>query len=69
MAKKTTIQHYYTTGTTAPSAGNLALGEIAVGAGAGSAHLYITENGDTIRTFSPAANSTISAGEGKYFTS
>ena len=69
MAERTIIQHYHTTGTTAPVASNLELGEIAVGAGSTNTHLYIKDNTGALRTFSPAATNTITAGSGKYFTS
>lgn len=69
MAGRTIIQHYHTTGTTAPVASNLEYGEIAVGAGSTNTHLYIKDDTGALRTFSPAATNTITAGSGKYFTS
>lgn len=49
MAKKITIQHLYTTGTTAaPAASAITLGEIAISAGKGSEGIYFKNNNDEV---------------------
>lgn len=83
MAERTIIQHYYTTGETAPSATNLTIGEIAVGAGTGTTgtHLYTKDKNGTVQVFDTSAqtktkidnainalDSTVSAASGYYIT-
>ena len=83
MAERTIIQHYYTTGETAPSATNLTIGEIAVGAGTGitGTHLYTKDKNGTVQVFDTSAqtktkidnainalDSTVSAASGYYIT-
>jgi archaellum component FlaC len=51
MAKKITIQHYYTTGSTAPAASALTLGEIAIATSAGTESIFIKNNTGTIVDF------------------
>lgn len=51
MSDRIQISHYYTTGTTAPAAENLALGEIAVSTNANNEKLFIKNNNDNIVSF------------------
>ena len=51
MAKKITIQHYYTTGSTAPDASALTLGEVAIATSAGTEAIFIKNNTGTIVDF------------------
>ena len=48
MAKKITIQHYYTTGSTAPQASSLALGEIAMSTKKDNEGIYFKNNENKI---------------------
>jgi hypothetical protein len=52
MSDRIQISHYYTTGTTAPAAENLALGEIAVSTNANNEKLFIKNNNENIVSFS-----------------
>lgn len=51
MSDRIQISHYHTTGTTAPAAENLTLGEIAVSTNANNEKLYIKNNNGGIATF------------------
>lgn len=51
MSDRIQISHYYTTGTTAPAAENLALGEIAVSTNANNEKIFIKNNNDNIVYF------------------
>lgn len=52
MSDRIQISHYYTTGTTAPAAENLTLGEIAVSTNTNNEKLFIKNNNDNIVSFS-----------------
>lgn len=51
MSDRIQISHYYTTGTTAPAAENLTLGEIAVSTNTNNEKLFIKNNNDNIVSF------------------
>lgn len=62
------IQHYYTTGNTVPSADNVKLGEIAVGAGKDNEKLIIKNNENGIVKFLPEGADTSYAESGHTHT-